>query len=260
MKPRPKHKPHVNHERWLVSYADFVTLLFAFFVVLYSVAQVDRKKIAELAEAIQVAFGDTETSATARRLAALQIPPGTLPNKVALPAPRQSTEENRDLADLRKELESALAEEIARGEVSIRDSSEGLVISLREAGFFESGSADIKGNSQSAFGRIAAMLSGRGCQVRIEGHTDNVPIHNSQFSSNWQLSTSRATEVVRQLITHYQFAPESLSAAGYAEYHPIASNDTEAGRAKNRRVDVVILGRQRATDVGSLPGQAAAQH
>src|SRR5208282_4836428 len=117
------------------------------------------------------------------------------------------------------------AEEIARGEVSIRDSSEGLIISLREAGFFESGSADIKANSQSAFGRIAARLSGRGCQVRIEGHTDNVPIHNSQFNSNWELSTSRATEVVRQLITQYQFAPELLSAAGYAEF---LFNDTDA--------------------------------
>jgi len=260
MKPRPKQKPHLNHERWLVSYADFITLLFAFFVVLYSVAQVDHKKIVELAEAIQVAFGDAETSTASRRLAALQIPPGTLPNKVVLPAPHQSSEENRDLTDLRKELERALAEQIANGEVSIRDSSEGLVISLQEAGFFESGSAEIRAHSESVFGRIASMLSARGCQVRIEGHTDNVPIHNSQFNSNWELSTSRATEVVRQLITQYQFAPELLSAAGYAEYHPIASNDTEEGRAKNRRVDVVILGRQRATDPSSFPGQAAAQH
>jgi chemotaxis protein MotB len=253
MKPRPKPKPHSNHDRWLVSYADFITLLFAFFVVLYSVAQVDRKKIAELAIAIQQAFGAAQSSSTARLPPVFQLPPSELARDLATPAPPPSSDESHDLTDLRKELESALAEQIARGEVSIRSSSEGLVISLQEAGFFESGSAAIRAHSQTAFGRIASMLSGRGCQVRIEGHTDNVPIHNAQFNSNWELSTSRATEVVRQLITQYQFAPELLSAAGYAEYHPIASNDTEEGRSKNRRVDVVIVGQQRPTGISPTP-------
>jgi len=238
---RPKHKPHSNHDRWLVSYADFITLLFAFFVVLYSVAQVDRKKVVELAEAIQQAFGNPQTAPASRAPVILQIPPGELAKNLATALPRESSPEKPDLTDLRQELEHALAEQIAQGQVSIRSSSEGLVISLQEAGFFDSGSASIRSASQSVFGRIAAMLSERGCQVRIEGHTDNVPIHNSLFSSNWELSTSRATEVVRQLITQYQFAPELLSAAGYAQYHPVASNDTEEGRAKNRRVDVVVV-------------------
>lgn len=241
MTRRPKHKPHSNHDRWLVSYADFITLLFAFFVVLYSVAQVDRKKVVELAEAIQQAFGNPQTAPASRAPVILQIPPGELAKNLATALPRESSPEKPDLTDLRQELEHALAEQIAQGQVSIRSSSEGLVISLQEAGFFDSGSASIRSASQSVFGRIAAMLSERGCQVRIEGHTDNVPIHNSLFSSNWELSTSRATEVVRQLITQYQFAPELLSAAGYAQYHPVASNDTEEGRAKNRRVDVVVV-------------------
>ena len=241
MKRQPKHKPHSNHDRWLVSYADFITLLFAFFVVLYSVAQVDRKKVVELAEAIQQAFGNPQTAPASRAPVILQIPPGELAKNLATALPRESSPEKPDLTDLRQELEHALAEQIAQGQVSIRSSSEGLVISLQEAGFFDSGSASIRSASQSVFGRIAAMLSERGCQVRIEGHTDNVPIHNSLFSSNWELSTSRATEVVRQLITQYQFAPELLSAAGYAQYHPVASNDTEEGRAKNRRVDVVVV-------------------
>jgi chemotaxis protein MotB len=253
MKPRKKSKPHVNHERWLVSYADFVTLLFAFFVVLYSVAQVDRKKVVELAEAIQQAFGNAQASPANRAPVILQIPPGALAKNLATALPRESSAEKPDLTDLRQELERALAEQIAQGEVSIRATSEGLVISLQEAGFFESGSATIRSTSRSVFGRIVALLSERGCQVRIEGHTDNVPIHNSQFSSNWELSTSRATEVVRQLITQYQFAPELLSAAGYAEYHPVASNDTEEGRAKNRRVDVVILGQRQAASTSTAP-------
>jgi outer membrane protein OmpA-like peptidoglycan-associated protein len=110
------------------------------------------------------------------------------------------------------------------------------------AGNFESGSAEMKSTSQAAFDQIAAMLRQRDYRLRIEGHTDDVPIHTARFSSNWELSTSRATEIVRLLIVRDGFAPDRLSAAGYAEYHPIASNDTAEGREMNRRVDIVILG------------------
>jgi chemotaxis protein MotB len=244
MKRRSIRKPHVNHERWLVSYADFVTLLFAFFVVLYSVAQVDKKKVVELAQAIQYAFGNSDASSISPSAAALQLAPGVLKPELAASAQRPTpSDDNADMNDLRQELQQALAKEIAQGEVSIRKSSEGLVISLQEAGFFESGSTQIQTKSQAVFGRLAGMLSERGYRVRIEGHTDNRPIHNSQYSSNWELSTARASEVVRQLITEYQFPPDLLSAAGYAEYHPVASNETETGRAANRRVDVVVLGK-----------------
>jgi chemotaxis protein MotB len=151
--------------------------------------------------------------------------------------------ENGDLMQLQKELETVLSAEIARKEISVRREPDGLVISLREVGFFESGAAQMKTASQPAFDRIAAMLRERDYRLRIEGHTDNVPIHNAQFSSNWELSTSRATEVVRVLIVRDGFDPARLSAAGYAEYHPIASNRTLEGRGMNRRVDIVILGR-----------------
>jgi hypothetical protein len=110
------------------------------------------------------------------------------------------------------------------------------------AGNFESGSAQMKTSSEPAFDRIAVLLRDRKYRLRIEGHTDNVPIHNLQFSSNWDLSTARATEIVRVLIVRDGFDAASLSAAGYAEYHPIASNGTPEGRGMNRRVDVVILG------------------
>ena len=118
---------------------------------------------------------------------------------------------------------------------------DGLVISLREAGFFESGSAQMKQASAPAFDRIAALLRKRKCRLRIEGHTDNIPIHNAKFSSNWELSTSRATEIVRLLIVRDGFDAYHLSAAGYAEYHPAATNGTAEGRGQNRRVDIVIL-------------------
>jgi len=117
------------------------------------------------------------------------------------------------------------------------------VISLREIGFFPSGSAQIKAESEQAFARIVKLLVNREFRIRIEGHTDTIPIHTPQFASNWELSTARSTELVRLLIVKYHFAPARLSAAGYAEFHPIAGNDSEEGRRLNRRVDIVILGK-----------------
>jgi hypothetical protein len=130
----------------------------------------------------------------------------------------------------------------------IADSEEQVCDALGEicnmvAGNFESGSAQMKASSQAAFDRIATLLRERDYRLRIEGHTDNVPIHTLQFSSNWELSTARATEIVRLLIVRDGFSPDRLSAAGYAEYHPIALNRTVEGRGMNRRVDIVILGR-----------------
>jgi chemotaxis protein MotB len=258
---RKKPPTHANHERWLVSYADFITLLFAFFVVMYSTSQVDQRKVGKLALAIQVAFQelgvfptsntqipmDTKDPMPFNTVQAVENAERTAALGRLVPPPKgvlSGAEENGDLSTLRKELEEALAPEISRQEVALRSEPDGLVISLREVGFFDSGSAEIKTDSQSAFGRMARLLADREFRIRIEGHTDNVPIHNPQFASNWELSTARATEMIRVLITQYDFAPQRLSAGGYAEYHPIADNRTEQGRAMNRRVDVVILGKQ----------------
>ncbi len=263
MSRRRKRPSHVNHERWLVSYADFITLLFAFFVVLYASSQVDHKKVGKLAVAIQVAF---------QEMGVFQGPATKVPVNLEDPMQigavqeienwRQNTNltqiasrlgvpfgedaENGSLAQLRRELEASLAPEISRNEISIGREAEGLVISLREAGFFESGSAQMKQASEPAFDRVAGPLRKRKCRLRIEGHTDNIPIHNARFSSNWELSTSRATEVVRLLIVRDGFDARRLSAAGYAEYHPTATNRTVQGRGQNRRVDIVVLGEELA--------------
>jgi chemotaxis protein MotB len=248
----------MNHDRWLVSYADFITLLFAFFVVLYASSQVDHRRVGQLALAIQVAFqemGVFQASNTQVPLnnqdpmpfSAVQAVENMKLNArmgrlVASPkdAPGTSTE-NGDLADLQRELSEALAVQIERQEVSMRREPDGLVVSLREVGFFESGSAQMKTSSQVVFDRVAELLRKHAYHLRIEGHTDNVPIHNAQFSSNWELSTARATEIVRILIVRNGFSPSLLSAAGYAEYHPVTANTTASGRGMNRRVDIVIL-------------------
>lgn len=250
---------HANHERWLVSYADFITLLFAFFVVLYSSAQVDQRKVGRLAIAIQVAFQELGVFPASTT----QIP---LDNREPLPFStvqaienaRHTTElgrlaspatdslsaasEEANISALQGELEQALQHEIAVHSVAVHRENDNLVISLREFGFFDSGSAALKSSAMPALDRIASILSIRTCRLRIEGHTDNVPIHTPLMASNWELSTARSTELVRLLILRYGFPPDRLSAAGYAEYHPIASNYTPQGRAQNRRVDLVVLG------------------
>jgi chemotaxis protein MotB len=137
---------------------------------------------------------------------------------------------------LRKKLAS-----IPCSSVALHRETDGLVISLREFGFFDSGSVTLKTSALPALDRIASILAVRTCRLRIEGHTDNVPIRTAQIASNWELSTARATELIRLLIQRYSFPPTRLSAAGYAEYHPIADNLTPQGRAQNRRVDLVIL-------------------
>jgi chemotaxis protein MotB len=256
---RKRARPHSNHERWLVSYADFITLLFAFFVVLYSSSQVDQKKVGKLALAIQVAFQELGVFPDSNTQIPLDsndpMPFSTVQaiQNVNLsaelgrvsPSPEDSlaaASEQTDLATLQSELQDALHNEIALHKVALHRETDGLVVSLREFGFFASGSANIKPESLAALDRIASILAIRTCKLRIEGHTDNVPIHTAQMASNWELSTARATELVRLLMVRDRFAPQRLSAAGYAEYHPIASNLTASGRAQNRRVDIVILG------------------
>jgi len=258
MSRKKRHEEHVNHERWLVSYADFITLLFAFFVVLYSSSQVDKRKVGKLSLAIQVAFqqmGVFETSNTKLPLSTTEPMPfqdvQSIENVVRsedlqrFVQPAKGALSNAvlpgEIMDIQEQIEKALAPEIQRHVVELSERREGLVISLREIGFFESGSAALRSSSQDSIDRLAKILVDRTESLRIEGHTDNVPIHNAQFQSNWELSTARATELIKMFIGRYQFSPARLAAAGYAEYHPVDSNSTAEGKAHNRRVDIVIL-------------------
>jgi chemotaxis protein MotB len=148
-----------------------------------------------------------------------------------------------DLERLRKELAQSLAGQIASHAVALEMGRDGLVISLREAGFFDSGSATPKAEALPTLRKIADRLGDTPYDLRVEGHTDNVPIHNAAFASNWELSSLRATSIARLFIEMKAIEPDRIAAAGYAEYHPVASNDTEEGRAKNRRVDLVVMPR-----------------
>ncbi len=249
---RRKRKPeHANHERWLVSYADFITLLFAFFVVLFASSQANKAKQTELSAAMQSAFtpmGVFEAHSktpplTDRRSAPVNSTPTAMP--LPLPSVRVESAEETE-----KHLNRLLAEQVAAGHlppgsVTMRITTEGLVISLHEAGFFPSGSAEVRAASIPMLSSLAKTLPAG--PLRIEGHTDNVPIHTAQFATNWELSTARATAIARLLLDRGPIDPANVSAAGYAEFHPVASNATEEGRARNRRVDIILLRRPAAS-------------
>jgi chemotaxis protein MotB len=160
-----------------------------------------------------------------------------------------------DLGRIQHDLALTLAKQIATHTVSLKMGRDGLVISLREAGFFDSGSATPKAEALPVLRQIADRLATTPYDLRIEGHTDNVPIHNAEFDSNWELSSARATHIARLFMEMKAIPPDRLSAAGYAEFHPVASNDTAEGRAENRRVDLVVLPRTELEFAGS--GDAA---
>jgi len=236
---RKRRQGNVSHERWLVSYADFITLLFAFFVVLFATGQSDKHKKVELAASIQTAFhqmGLFEARSPLPTLAdaagiggAAPVPETALPQSLTPQA----------MLEVRQRIEDAARPEIDSGVIGIHESPNGLVVSLEEAGFFDSGAAGIRPSALTVLDRIAAVLPES--ELRVEGHTDNVPIHTAQFASNWELSSSRASSIARLLLVYPNVHAENMSVAGYAEFHPAASNDTPEGRARNRRVDIVLL-------------------
>jgi len=265
---RKKPPEHISHERWLVSYADFITLLFAFFTTMYAISTVDAQKMGRMVMSVRASFENSLFSAGSDRLTLSQNVDGAAgssrgstmiqsirSSKASATAglgsplkelksssrPGGSDSPERLLADLRRSVETLVGPEALKDRVRTRMEGRGLVISLGEGGLFDSGSDTLKLGGIALLEVIAGSLVSTDNHVRVEGHTDNVPIHNSRFPSNWELSTARATAVVAHLIDKFGFAPDRLSAGGYAEYRPVASNETLVGRKQNRRVDIVVL-------------------
>ena len=238
MRRRIRHG-HVSHERWLVSYADFITLLFAFFVVLFATGQSDKRKKAELAVSIQSAFNELGIFDAHTNLRLLEHAAGNSGYSPSQPVIQSAVPLDEPKLVLEQQLEAAARAEISSGVIAIHDSPNGLVVSLQEAGFFDSGAVGIRASAVPVLNRIAAVLPESA--LRVEGHTDDVPIHTAQFASNWELSSSRASSIARLLLLHPNIHADRMSVAGYAEYHPVASNATAEGRARNRRVDIVLL-------------------
>ena len=243
---------HANHERWLVSYADFITLLFAVFVVLYAMGQSDKKKVEEVMQAIQQSFGMSTAGATAPKVnvipsQAITIIPSLKPEIKVVPSGRTRSgqtkirAEEKDFRQIKSAVEAYLIKQGAQTKVTLEITRRGLIVSLKEAGFFNSGQSAIKPEAYELINTIAEVMTQYNNPLRLEGHTDNVPISTAQFPSNWELSTSRATHGLKYLLKSFDVDPNKISATGYAEFRPIADNATPEGRAKNRRVDLVML-------------------
>jgi chemotaxis protein MotB len=218
-----------SHERWLVSYADFITLMFAFFTVLYASSTVDARKLASVVDSMQHVF------------AGEGAPPLTGPPVEQHIVPPPLEPPGADLVVVRDALRKDLASEIEAGRVALEPDARGLVVSIQESGSFTTGSADLPPAAQQLIGHVADRLRALPNAIRVEGHTDDVPIQTSKYASNWDLSTARATRVVEYLIHARGVDPARLSAAGYAEFRPVVANDSPQNRARNRRTDIVIL-------------------
>ncbi len=244
MARKKQHEKEPNHERWLVSYADFITLLFAVFVTLYAMSQTDKKKIVEVMESMRDSFGYSKTSPAPKpsviEAGAMNIIP-MLQKVSQTPRKGKSKGGEQEFKAVKLAIEAYLQKAGAQDKVNVAVNARGLVVSLNEAGFFESGSAALKQGSHSLLDDVASSLSSYSNGIRIEGHTDNIPMSGGVFPTNWELSTARATNVLQYLIKHDDFDPEKVSATGYGQYRPVADNGSEEGRARNRRVDIVLL-------------------
>ncbi len=241
MARKHRHEEHENHERWLVSYADFITLLFAFFTVLYATSQKDISKAREFEQSIRRSFrvfadfGGVQGGHTAFDESTKPIPPPidlypTMGNSAS------------DVEDKVREMVDKLMSSAEKSEFisDIHHDAVGVQIALASSALFPSGSDQFSERGLKALSKIGAILKASGKKIIIQGHTDNQPIATDQFPSNWELSAARATRIARFLATRVNIPGDRLVAVAYADQKPIASNSTSEGRKKNRRIEIMM--------------------
>lgn len=256
MSRRRRHGAHEeepeNHERWLVSYADMVTLLFALFIVLYAMSVIDLNKYkafqqsfnSELGQGVEAMAGEDDTPSGSQ----VDDAPGPEDGTVHAASTEQQVvaatvigeAERVQLEELRERLLAALEAAGLAGAVEVALDDRGLVVFVSDAVLFSSGEAELLPQGRELLGRLGDVLSGVGNELVVEGHTDENPIATSRFPSNWELSTTRATTVLRWLVQERRLDASRVSAAGYADTHPRFPNDSAEHRARNRRVEVVV--------------------
>jgi chemotaxis protein MotB len=251
MARRKKEAAHENHERWLVSYADFITLLFAFFVVMFASSQTDKSRAKQISEAVEKALKEGKSMGVPPAVA--KILGGTVddrgqgnaqmkgPGGAQRAAKEAPPDDVVELLPSLKQLSAQLKAEIESGKVEVSMEPRGLVVSLKQTAFFPSGADIIDPASYETLGKLAEALKGVSNPLRIEGHTDSQPMHSSRFHSNWELSAARSIAMMELMVKRFGVEEQRMGIVGFADTMPEASNETPEGRAKNRRVDIVIM-------------------
>lgn len=251
-----------HHDRWLVSYADFITLLFAFFVVMYAVSSVNEGKYKVLSNSLVNAFKNTTGEIGGQPIVIMQGAPLLPPKPIVKPdtladqlkAEEKKAAQREKMRDVAGDIMQALQPLVAQGKVRLLETGRGVTIEINDSILFALGQARLQGESVSALQAVASVLAQSDFPITIEGHTDNVPIATAQFPSNWELSAMRATTVLR-LFNDAGVGAERLTAIGYGETRPVETNTSPAGRARNRRVSILIDSERPAepTELKSLP-------
>jgi len=228
---RKKAEEHENAERWLLTYADLITLLLGLFVILYSMSKMDAERFREFSSALQGVF--------AGGTGVMQGGAGMAPLEMALPSAGEKTEQ-KEMEELAEQVQQTLEQVGLYPAPQTSLEERGLVIRFAGNVLFDSGKAELRPEARRALVALEPLLARAGRPLRVEGHTDNVPINTPLFPSNWELSATRAATVTRFLVEQ-GIDPTNISALGYGEYRPIAPNDTDANRQLNRRVDIAVL-------------------
>lgn len=244
MARRRHEEEHENHERWLVSYADFITLLFAFFVVMYAISSVNEGKYRVLSDALNSAFRDIPgtTAGAMQVLNTTQNSQMITPPQIRPSNPKVEEEKRRNKEKMRnmaQQLMAALNPLVKSGQVRVTENALGITLDIDASVLFEPGQATLDEKAVVVLANVGKILAGSDFPITVEGHTDNLPISNTLFPSNWELSVVRASSVVRLFIENGVEA-RLLTATGYADQRPVAGNDTPEGRQRNRRVAVTI--------------------
>ncbi len=229
-KKKHEEEEHENHERWLLSYADFITLLMIFFIIMYAMSNLDKGKYEQLTAGLNQAMGDGSAIAHSGTKVGGDVGTGTY--------------EYEKLEKVKKEVDKYLKESSLSDSISTTIEKRGLVLSFNDNLFFDSGKADIKPEQIDKFTKIGEIIKEstvKDSYIRVEGHTDSVPMNNELYKSNWDLSVMRSSNVAQILINKAGVKAEKVSATGYGEYRPKADNNTDEGKSANRRVDILIM-------------------
>ncbi len=234
---RAEDEPPAGAPAWMATYSDMVTLLLCFFVLLFSFATLDVQKFQAIAHSMSGSLGVLDSGLTVNLEPLITSFPSDTP-----------TEEAEEFKILYEQMSEYIKDNNLEASITLRLDERGLLVRFLDDVLFDSGKADLKPKAQEIINKVAEIIRKNDKNVRVEGHTDNVPINTFRFPSNWELSTTRAVNVVKYLIEENGIEALRMSASGYSDQHPVDDNNTKEGRQKNRRVDMVIL-REEKTDV-----------